>query len=213
MPNKINKYLPSLTKAFFLSLASFSCFYTQLAFADVPDAATMLQNLISQVPQFMQLVTATAYVMGIWFIYKGVLGLKAFGEQRNMMAQNEHLKGPLIMMAVGAALLYLPSSVQAGLTTFWGDSNFPNPYAYVPASNDDYTVLYQDAFILIQLLGTVAFIRGLLVLSALGGGGQGASLGKGMTYIGAGVMCINLPGFLDTINGTLGITGIITNGT
>jgi hypothetical protein len=216
MLNKIDlkKYLPSLTKAFFLSLVSFSGFYTQIAFADVPDAATMLENLVSTVPQFMQLVTATAYVMGMWFVYKAVLGLKAFGEQRNMMAQNEHLKGPLIMMAVGAMLLYLPSSIQAGLTTFWttGDlGGVSNPYGYVTDASDDFSVLYQDAFILIQLLGTIAFIRGLLVLSALGQGGQGASLGKGMTYIGAGVMCINLNGFLNMINGTLGITGIISN--
>jgi uncharacterized membrane protein HdeD (DUF308 family) len=153
-------------------------------------------------------VTATAYVMGIWFMYKGVLGLKTFGEQRNMMGQNEHLKGPLIQLGVGAALMYLPSSVQAGLTTFWSD---PNPYGYITEATDDYSVLYQDAFILIQLLGTIAFIRGLLVLSALGHGGQGASLGKGLTFIVAGVMCINLNDFLNTINNTLGITGIITN--
>jgi hypothetical protein len=168
----------------------------------------MLENLISNVPQFMQLVTATAYVMGIFTMYKGVMGLKNFGEQRNMMASNQELKGPLILLATGAALMYLPSSVQAGLTTFWSD---PNPYGYVTDATDEFSVLYQDAFLLIQLLGTVAFIRGLLVLSQLGGGAQGASLGKGLTYIGAGVMCINLHDFLNTINGTLGITGIVSN--
>jgi hypothetical protein len=210
MLNKANFKLwtPSLFKALIITLVSFSGFYTQLAYADVPDAATMLENLISNVPQFMQLVTATAYVMGIFTMYKGVMGLKNFGEQRNMMASNQELKGPLILLATGAALMYLPSSVQAGLTTFWSD---PNPYGYVTDATDEFSVLYQDAFLLIQLLGTVAFIRGLLVLSQLGGGAQGASLGKGLTYIGAGVMCINLHDFLNTINGTLGITGIVSN--
>jgi hypothetical protein len=210
MLNKANFKLwtPSLFKALIITLVSFSGFYTQLAYADVPDAATMLENLVSNVPQFMQLVTATAYVMGIYIMYKGVMGLKNFGEQRNMMASNQELKGPLILLATGAALMYLPSSVQAGLTTFWSD---PNPYGYVTDATDEFSVLYQDAFLLIQLLGTVAFIRGLLVLSQLGGGAQGASLGKGLTYIGAGVMCINLHDFLNTINGTLGITGIVSN--
>jgi hypothetical protein len=206
--NNFKLWTPSFLKAFILTLVSFSCFYTQLAYADVPDAATMLENLVANVPQFMQLTTATAYVMGIFIMYKGVMGLKAFGEQRNMMASNQELKGPLILLGTGAALMYLPSSVQAGLTTFWSD---PNPYGYVTDATDDFSVLYQDAFLLIQLLGTVAFIRGLLVLSSLSGGAQGASLGKGLTYIGAGVMCINLNDFLNTINGTLGITGIVSN--
>jgi hypothetical protein len=203
-----NSQKPMILKAAILTALSFSAFYTQLAFADIPDISTMLANLSTSVPQFMQLVTASAYVMGIFFIYKAVIGLKMFGEQRSMMASNEGLKGPLIMMAVGTCLLYLPSSVQAGMTTFWTD---PNPYGYVTDSPDQWTTIWQDAIMAVQLIGTIAFIRGLLTLNQLSGQGQPGTLGKGLTYIAAGVMCINLNDFLAAVNGTLGITGVISN--
>ena len=205
----LRSWAPLTTKAFFSSLFTFSFFYAPMAHADVPDAATMLENLVANVPQFMQLVTATSYVMGMWLAYKGVLGLKAFGEQRSMMASHQELKGPLFSLGIGAALMYLPSSVQAGIATFWtGD----NPYGYIPDSgSDEFSTLYSDATMLMELIGTVAFIRGLLVLHGLGGQAQGATFGKGITYIIAGVMCINFNSFLATINGTLGITGVITN--
>jgi hypothetical protein len=144
----------------------------------------------------------------MFFIYKGIIGLKQFGEQRSMMASSQELKGPLIMMMVGTALLYLPSSVQAGMTTFWTD---PNPYGYVTDSPDQWTTIWQDAIMVIQFIGTIAFIRGLLTLNQLSGQGQPGTFGKGMTYIIAGILCINLNDFLAAVNNTLGITGVISN--
>lgn len=204
-----NTQKPMIYKAAMLTVVFFSGFYTQLAYADIPDISTMLANLSTSVPQFMQLVTASAYVMGMFFIYKGIIGLKQFGEQRSMMASSHELKGPLIMMGVGTCLLYLPSSVQAGMNTFWTD---PNPYGYVSDTPDQWQTIWQDAIMVIQLIGTIAFIRGLLTLNQLSGGqGQPGTLGKGLTYIIAGVMCINLNDFLSAINNTLGITGVISN--
>lgn len=209
IPNKIKTWVPSLLKALSLTLFAFSSFYTQLAYADVPDVATMLQNLSTAVPQFMQLVTASSYVMGMYMIFRGVSGLKAFGEQRSQMSTHTEMKSAIVLLSVGAGLLYLPSSVQAGLTTFWSD---PNPYGYVTEASDDFSTMYQDAFLVIQLIGTVAFIRGLLTLSQMAGhSGQPGTLAKGFTYIVAGVCCINLNDFLNAINGSLGITGIISN--
>jgi hypothetical protein len=206
----ITNQKPMFFKAAMLTVLLFGGFYTQLAYADVPDLSTMLENFAGSMPQFMQLVTASAYVMGIFFIYKSIIGLKQFGEQRSMMASSHELKGPLIMMAVGTCLLYLPSSVQAGMTTFWTD---PNPYGYVTDAPDQWTTIWQDAIMVIQLIGTVAFIRGLLTLNQLSGQGQPGTFGKGLTYIIAGVLCINLNDFLTAVNSTLGITGVISNGT
>jgi intracellular multiplication protein IcmC len=181
-------------------------FYMPLLYADVPDVGTMLMNFSQTIPQFMQLVTATAYVMGMWFIIKGIHSLKEFGESRTQMSSNASLKGPLIFICVGTALLYLPSSVEVGLSTFWADTA---PIGYIQESGDQWTIIYNDAFLIIELIGTISFIRGLVILTRLGSGhGQGGELGRAITHIVAGVMCINLNGFLDAINGTLGITGI-----
>jgi hypothetical protein len=190
-------------KTLFIALFSFALFYTQIAYA-VPDVGTMLMNFSSTIPQLMQLITALAYVMGMYFIFKGVMGLREFGESRTMMTSHHSLKGPLILIGVGTALMYLPSSVQAGLTTFWSD---PNPYGYIQETEDQWATLYQDCFLIIQFLGTIAFIRGLIILTHLAGqGGQPGSFGKGMTHIIAGALCINLYDFLNAVYTTLGLS-------
>jgi intracellular multiplication protein IcmC len=169
----------------------------------VPDAGTMLMNFAQSLPNLMKLVTALAYVMGIFFIFKGVMGLREFGESRTMMTQGHTLKGPLILIFVGTALLYLPSSVSAGLNTFW---SAPNPYGYVEETTDQWSALYQDCFMIIQLIGTIAFIRGLVILTQLGGqGGQPGTFGRGITHIIAGTLCINLYDFLSAISTTFGL--------
>jgi intracellular multiplication protein IcmC len=183
-------------------IISASLFYASSAYA-VPDAATMLMNLANSIPDFMRLITACAYVMGITFIYQGILGLKEFGESRTMMTSSHSLKGPLIMISVGTALLYLPSSVAVGLNTFWSS---PNPYGYEAATTDQWSTLYQDCFLLIQLIGTFTFIRGLVILTQLGGqGGQPGTFAKALTHIIAGVLCINLYDFINGVYNTLGL--------
>lgn len=188
----------------FLSLALiFASIYPSLVFAvATPDAASMLSNLADTVPQFMKLVTAMAYVTGMFLIIRGLIGLKQYGESRTMMSSQQDLKGPLILMAVGTALLYLPTSVTAGLTTFWTD---PNPYGYEDHSSDQWATLIQNCFLVVQLIGTIAFIRGLLILTQLGGHAQPGTLSKGVTHIIAGALCINLYDFINAINNTLGI--------
>jgi hypothetical protein len=200
---------PQLVKAFFLTLLAQVLFYAPLVYADIPDVGTMLENFSQTVPQLMQLVTATAYVMGMWFIYSGVCKLKEFAESRTQMSAHNELKGPLILMTVGTLLLYLPSSVQVGLSTFWTDAN---PYAYITESADQWTTMYNDCFLIIELIGTISFIRGLLIFTRLSGqGGQPGEFGRGVTHLVAGILCINLNGFLAAVNATLGITGIVPN--
>jgi intracellular multiplication protein IcmC len=153
----------------------------------------------------MQFVTALAYVMGMFFIYKGLMALKQYGQERTQMSSQHELKGPLIFLAVGAALLYLPSSVQVGLNTFWMN---PNPYGYQLVATDQWETIRQDTYVIIQLIGTIAFIRGLVMLTHLGGQhAQPGQLGKAMAHIIAGIFCINLYEFITVIENTLTLSG------
>jgi uncharacterized membrane protein HdeD (DUF308 family) len=196
-------------KSLVLTGVAFVTFYAQLAFADAPSAATMLENFSETVPQFMQMVTAMAYVLGMFFIYRGVTALKAFGESRTQMSRQHELKGPIVLMTVGTLLLYLPTSVQSGLSTFWTDAN---PYGYVDEAPDQWSALYQDCFMVIQLIGTVSFIRGLVIMSHLSEqSSQPGTLGRGVTHIIAGILCINLYDFLNAIATTLGVSFNLTN--
>ncbi|MEO8401544.1 MAG: hypothetical protein ABI597_07085 [Gammaproteobacteria bacterium] len=187
-----------------------SCFLTSSAFAlsfslnSTPDLSAMLISLSEAIPDLMRLVTALAYVMGFFFIIKGVMELKHFGESRSMMSQEHSIMKPLSFLGVGAMLLYLPASVQTGLSTFWTDAT---PYAYVSQATDTWSELTNAVFMMVQLIGTIAFIRGLIILTHVGGGhgGQPGTFAKALAYIISGILCINLYQFLQAVLTTLNI--------
>lgn len=168
------------------------------------NAATFIANLGKTIPNLMQLVTAIAYVMGMFFVINGIFHLKKYGEQRSQASSEAHLKGPLIYLLVGAALLYLPSTVRVGLSTFWTN---PFPYGYENDQTGAWASLLKASFMIVQLIGTISFIRGLVMLTHLGGHGasQQGTLGKAIAHIVAGILCINLYDFLKTVFNTLAL--------
>lgn len=165
-------------------------------------ASQMIQNIFTQIPSLTRMITATAYVMGMYFIFIGIFKLKQYGESRTMMSQEHQLKGPIIFLTVGAMLLYLPASVQTGMSTFWTE---PNPYGYLQ-EQDQWSSFINGCYSIVQLFGVIAFIRGLVILTHLGGhGGHPGTLGKGMTHIIAGIFCINIYQFVQVVMLTLGV--------
>jgi intracellular multiplication protein IcmC len=169
--------------------------------AGVPDVAGMLMNVTGALPDFMRLVTASAYVFGMWIVVQGIMELKQYGEQRTQYSSHASLKGPLIQFTVGTSLLYLPSTIAVGLNTFWND---PAPYAYLNESTEQWNLIMQGGFMVMQLIGAISFIKGLLVMSKLGGSGsQQDAFARGLTHMIAGALCINLYDFLSAVNGTL----------
>lgn len=164
-------------------------------------AQTMLENIATQVPTIMQMVTALAYVLGMYFIFSGIMKLKHVGESRTMMSREHHLAIPLTYLAVGALLIYLPTSVQIGMSTFWTN---PNPYGYLQ-EQDQWSDFLNDCFLIVQLIGTIAFIRGLVILGHVGEHGQQGQFSRGLTHIIGGIFCINIYQFVQVILLTLGI--------
>lgn len=168
---------------------------------NVPTAQAMIINIAQQVPMVMKMVTAIAYVMGFYFIFYGIMKLKQYGESRTMMSSDHSLMSPIIFLSVGTLLLYLPTSVETGLSTFWTN---PSPYSYV-SQGDEWGQFFNTVFLIIQLLGTIAFIRGLVILSGLGGHAQQGTLGRGLTHLIGGIFCINIYQFVQLVLSTLGI--------
>lgn len=185
-----------------LLLLIMSPVYSQTGNVTSVSAQTMLMNIAESVPNLMRMVTAIAYVMGMLLIVRGVVKLKHAGEGRTMMSHEHHLTGPIVQITVGALLLYLPTSVQVGMSTFWTD---PNPYGYLQ-QEDQWSQFLNNVFMIIQLIGTIAFIRGLVILSKMGqGGGHQQGMSKGLTHIIGGILCINIYQFIQVILLTLGI--------
>lgn len=165
-------------------------------------AEQMLVNIATQIPSLMKMVTAIAYVMGMVLIIRGVMKMKHLGEMRTQMSREHGWMGPIIFLSCGAGLLYLPSAVQVGMSTFWTQ---PNPYGYT-IPTDSYGDFLKVIFLIVQFIGTIAFIRGLVILSHLGGeGGHQGAFSKGLLHIIGGIFCINIYQFVQVIMYTLGM--------
>ena len=171
----------------FAWLVSLLC-YADVAHAFDPtkaNVATMLENFGATVPSLMRLVTAIAYVMGFFFVIKGVIAFRHIGEGKSMMREHS-LKEPLIYFFVGAMLIYLPSTVQVGIGTFWETTS---PLAYVKTDEDPFSEFISSCFMIVQLVGVISLIRGLVILTHMGQShGQPGQMGRALAHIIAGVL-------------------------
>lgn len=207
--------LPKFMKNISASNAScwllfFLVFFILPAYAqpNIPEQITsltpesILARIEKDVPQLMRMVTAFAYVIGFYFVIDGIVKLKHVGEARTQMSQEHHVGGPIAKIAIGALLIYLPTSVQVGMSTFWTD---PNPYGYI-VQQDQWEQFINVCFLVVQFIGTIAFIRGLIILSHTGEGhGQQGEFGRGITHVIGGILCINIYQFIQVILMTIGV--------
>lgn len=175
-------------------LFCYSCTYSDCVFADnvlnVPALQDMINHLSSSIPSLMKLVTGSAFVMGMYLMISSVIRMKHFGEMRSMMGREHAVWGPIIQFFVGAFLIYLPSTVHMMMWTLW---NVSSPLAYSTASSTN-SEFISSCFLIIQLVGTIAFIRGLLFLNEAGSDKGQNSIGKGLTHLIGGILCINIYG-------------------
>lgn len=183
-------------------------FNAELVYADIPTLDQLLENFSSNVPSLMQLVTAFAYVMGLYLGVKGVFALKQYAEQRTMMSSSHSLKAPIIYLGIGALMIWLPSSIHMAMNTLWST---PSPFAYQQDQSDPWSNMIWAALVVLQFIGVIAFIRGLIIMSHLGGqGGQPGTFGKAMTHIIGGTLCINMYDTVRTILITFGLQDILS---
>lgn len=166
------------------------------------DAATMLQNLSMAVPELMRLVTAIAYVGGMYFIVHGVVSFRNVPPMGNTNPPMT-VKKCLVFIFAGTALLYLPSAVQVGTSTFWGNVS---PYAYISHDNgDQWSELIKSAYAIVQVVGVIALIRGIMLFTTTPHQQEHHPFARAMTHCVGGILCINLEIFIMTVVKTLGI--------
>jgi intracellular multiplication protein IcmC len=172
---------------------------TSLTSATRPDS--MLASIGAQMPNVMRMITAFSYVMGMWMIITSLMKFKKYGEQRTMMSGEHHLRDPLTYLVTGTLMLYLPTSIQVGMSTFFAN---PSPFGY-DTDTDRVAQISNNAYMIVQIFGTMAFIRGLLILSKTGHGGQQNETSKGLTHVIGGLFCINIFQVLQVILFTIGV--------
>jgi intracellular multiplication protein IcmC len=169
---------------------------------DLPSADTMIENLADSMPAIIAMLSAAAYIMGFFFILMGVYGLKQYGELRTMMSSSTSLSGPLITLAVGGGLIFLPTTVDVGMATIFGTAS-TSPIS-IPTDITGDEDLLNAVVAIVKVVGIVAFIRGMIMLNNVGGqGAQPGTMGKALTHIVGGLLAINMWGFWEVIESTL----------
>jgi len=156
------------------------------------------------VPGVVQLTFAACYVMGVWFLFRGVHKLKLYGEMRTMMSNNANMTKPAIMIILAMGCLYLPTVMDSFLGTLWGYGT-DSVIAY-PENTDPWIKVTRPLIMIIRAFGLIVLVRGWVMLAKLGSeGAQPGTIGKAIMHMLGGICAWNIVGFWNVIKNTVGI--------
>lgn len=82
------------------------------------DLGKVAGNITTTMNSVAQLITAVSYVAGVGFALMGMLKLKAHKDQPAQVP----LSQPLVLLAIAAGLVFLPSLIASTGATVWGSS-------------------------------------------------------------------------------------------
>ena len=166
-------------------------------------ATVMLQNVANQLPEIIRLATALSYVMGSYFIITSIAAMRNSAMVSSSGQNATSTWSVLKQLFVGAALLYLPSSVTVGTATLFTDTS---PLSYL-ADSSQLKDLCDLVCNITLLIGVIAVIKGIYGLGyAQVSGDKPSPVAVNLTHVIGGIMLINLQTTLGMVFNTLGIT-------
>lgn len=170
-----------------------------LARIEAASADQLFIHFSDYVPILIDLINATAALIGFALIFKAFLKLKIYGEMRSMMAPHARLNQILLLLLVGTLLIAIPHATTSVLL----DAFFGNPtikgleYGAYSSFSDE---IEYAAKRVVQLIGSIALVRGIVQLSSHQEGGRN-SASKSITHIIAGVFAINVQATIHLLHG------------
>lgn len=170
-----------------------------------PVLETMLVTVTNEFPNLYHLITASAYIMGIAFIFRGVYQLKVYGDLRTMMSVQTNFKATMMVFFAGAALLYTPTAFKSMLLSTFATTTITDPMSYHSAKGIWNPRAAQAVLRFIQLIGTISFIRGWVYLTHTSNPNGRSTFGKAVTHIIAGLLAVNIEGTREMLQASFGI--------
>jgi hypothetical protein len=170
----------------------------------------MLANLMSETfAPMMTLINWFGVLAGFILIFIGITRL--------MKSAQEGPKGPgglgTIMTFIAGGALISFSPMVASLTASLFTDSVSQTYAsltYTGGMGDSAiaksNVVIASIFRFVFLLGLISIMRGIFIMRGVAEGNSQASMMAGMTHMIGGAMAVNLGGFLQAMQSTLGIT-------
>ena len=169
------------------------------------DALEILRNLSNQLDPWFLVVQWAAYTMGIALFFKALYHLKVYGELRTMMSRETSLKTPLPWMFIGAGFVYFPTAVDVAMTSTFGEGRLLMYPEWQGATSAASKLGMVTIFRIMQFVGLVSFVRGMMIIAKSSQQGSQARLGKGFTHVIAGIFGLNIVATANMMSATLGV--------
>lgn len=133
----------------------------------------------------IQFVMGAAFLLGLLITGKGIMQLAA-----NSQDARRSNSSALLHIVSGILLMYALALLKMGLTTVYG-YGFDEVESIAVINNSDR--LLNIVIMVVQFIGIVGFIKGILLLRRMGAGqaGQGAGF-KALTYLIGGLLATNI---------------------
>lgn len=158
------------------------------------DLVTVLGNLSQSLFPIQQLISGFAYITGIAFISISLFKFHKIGDARTNSHSSEKMGVPIIFMLIGAALMYLPTTIEIMANTAFGPNNILGYGNYNPFD------IYSSMGLLIQTAGLIWFVRGTILITQATHPGAKKEGVKGLVFILASILAMNFDNTIAVIN-------------
>lgn len=171
----------------------------------MPTAATLLEAFGKNFPGLTQLLTAFAYLIGMWAGVSGVAKL-----WRRYRFEPDATAGSILSrFFLCAVLLYLPTAVDSGR-----EAVFAGPYlltyGYGAAVSESGKVVVKTVLDFVRLVGLGAFIYGFVLINRAHQRHYDPGLSaKGVTHVVGGILGINIVATLKMLAATFGLEKLL----
>ena len=171
------------------------------------DFNKMMAALRDNAEPIMRFTIAIAYVIGIWMIISSIIGLKRLGQSVSAYSPQYNLMSTaMVKLVVGILLIYLPTTIDVGIVTFWGN-NAGGILTYTSSDSDQFGMVKEGVIAIVRVVGLISLVKGLIILSRSAGQSvQQGTFSRGLLHVIGGILAINIVGTLRIIGGTLGIS-------
>ncbi|MBV6632834.1 MAG: hypothetical protein KI792_07360 [Alphaproteobacteria bacterium] len=162
------------------------------------------------------LVAAFCYIVGLLIMVQSLVRLSRASQFSGGFSPTQSLyAGPIVGFLVAGLLIGLPGTFQTVNETIFLEEGANNILSYrglgdgfgaggtVIAFADRWNQVVIVLILIVQLVGWIAFVRGILMLKRAAEGSGQASYGTAATHILGGVMAANVIALVDLIQETI----------
>lgn len=170
--------------------------------------SSLFINLNNSLNQIWTMLIATCYLVGFSLTVASIYKLKKFGERTAFMHNSKGLLAPSAAFFIGMCLMYAPTFLKNLNQTIFA---YPDPLNTLSWQQSHAGIDWADALApmigTIQVIGLIAFIRGMLLITkSTGEQPQPGAVSKGFIHVVGGVLAINITGTMDALAATFGLS-------